>query len=284
MDTTHCRRLLLFVILAAAAPAAASAQGLDSPPIGVEDLAPHVDKDNASENEPGWLGVLLGEADEPTGVSVEQVLRGSPAQAAGLRAGDRLIRLADKAPLTAVDVQSWVKQAGADNTLEVAFKREGKAHTTRVRLVAKPKREHIVRRHFVGHAAPTLSAKIVSKTPRTLRLDELRGKPVVIDFWASWCSPCRPMSAQLGELAEELGEDVEFVGVSGESAETIEKHLEDHPAAFPVGSVDESVLQRYLIESYPSVFVIDADGKVAGVFMGLGHIDAIEGLLERLSK
>ncbi|QDG54364.1 redoxin domain-containing protein [Persicimonas caeni] len=275
--------LLGLLIFLTGAPASLFAQGVESAPTGVEDLAPELRKDKKSKQSSGWLGVMLEAPDDEQGVDVVGVLRSSPAESGGLKIGDRILKVDETAVDSPSDVQKVVRAKSNGHNATVELRRDGKAKTLTIELGSAPSTEQILRNQFVGHAAPAFKAKVVGKEDATVTLAELKGKPVVVDFWATWCGPCRPLSRKLAKLSKKTGESVTFVGLTSEKTEVVERFLASHPHGFAVGTASEKVMQRYLVESYPTVFVLDADGKVAGVFVGLGHIDEIRKLVEKLA-
>lgn len=259
------------------------AQGVESAPTGVEDLAPELQKRKKKQQISGWLGVMLEAPEDQDGVDVVRVLRGSPAERGGLEIGDRILKVDKTSVGSPADVQKLVRARSSGHKSIVELRRDGEAKTLTVELGSAPSTEQVLKNQFVGHPAPTFSARVVGEKPSTLKLAKLKGKPVVVDFWATWCGPCRPLSQKLAKLSEQTGERVHFVGLTSESNEAVERFLATHPHGFPVATTDKKVMQRYLIESYPTVFVLDAQGKVAGVFVGLGHIDEIRKLVEKLA-
>ncbi len=104
-----------------------------------------------------------------------------------------------------------------------------------------------------------------------LRLEEYRGKVVLINFWASWCGPCRqemPVLDQLQKRYADTGFTVLGVNVEGKPGPA-EQLLHRTPVSFPV-LIDQgqTVSQRYQLEAMPSTVVVDRDGVIRYIHHG----------------
>ena len=97
------------------------------------------------------------------------------------------------------------------------------------------------------------------------RLLDHRGKPVILNFWATWCPPCRaemPSMQRAHETVTDEGISVIAVNV-GEDAETIAGFLSETDIDFPIPmDVDSQVVQRYPVKGLPTTFVIDPEGRL----------------------
>ena len=97
-------------------------------------------------------------------------------------------------------------------------------------------------------------------------LASFRGKPVVLDFWASWCYPCRDQAKRLQKASERYGDRIVFLGVdtkdySGSARPWLKRYGVTYPN---VHDGDGAVFERYGGFPLPRTFFIDRDGKVIG--------------------
>lgn len=136
----------------------------------------------------------------------------------------------------------------------------------------------------VGHVAPEIALPTLQGD--TLRLSDLRGKYVVLDFWASWCGDCRRETPAMVELYKQYHpKGVEFLGVSFDhDAARLKECVEQFQIPWPQVSElkkwkDTSVNQAYSIKWIPSFYLIDKEGKVR--FFGI-NASTLEEALKQL--
>jgi thiol-disulfide isomerase/thioredoxin len=122
---------------------------------------------------------------------------------------------------------------------------------------------------LVGKAAPDFTAPTLSGD--AVQLSGLRGRVVVLDFWASWCGPCIQAFPEIVSLADSYDDDkVQLISVNmGEDKESMVACLERLKLS-PTVAMDEQgrVADQYLVESIPQTVVISPKGEVARVFVG----------------
>jgi peroxiredoxin len=104
-----------------------------------------------------------------------------------------------------------------------------------------------------------------------LRLSDLRGQPVVLNFWATWCGPCRKEIPQFVDAYERFRDDgLVIVGVNMQEGKGIVRpYAEDFGMDFPIAiDVDGEVGDAYRLLGLPVTYFIDADGVIRSVFTG----------------
>ncbi|MCK5004613.1 MAG: TlpA family protein disulfide reductase [Candidatus Aminicenantes bacterium] len=154
---------------------------------------------------------------------------------------------------------------------------------------------------FLGKKAPSISAETwVNST--ALSLDKLKGKVVIIDFWAPWCSPCR---AVIPGLIEEYGkrkddglvvigftklygsyrDDMQNAGKvdRDKEIELIKGFVERFKIDYPVAISDEGAdFDSYMISGIPTMIFIDRDGNVDYIKIGSGNHNSVKEKIEEL--
>ena len=121
-----------------------------------------------------------------------------------------------------------------------------------------------------GDQAPDFTVEMFDGSRVTLA--DLRGKVVLLNFWATWCPPCREelMHVQTELIDRFAGRPFVFLPVSrGESRETVAAFREKTGYEFPMGlDSTQSVYKRYAANYIPRNFLIDADGRVVSATVG----------------
>ena len=117
-------------------------------------------------------------------------------------------------------------------------------------------------------------------------LSDFFGKPIVLNFWASWCGPCKMELPDFQEVYDEVGSDVQFLIVnmtdgSRETVETASAYLKDQGYTFPAYyDTQLSAAMAYAVNAIPCTYFIDSRG--CAVARSTGAIDA-QTLLEGIS-
>jgi len=130
----------------------------------------------------------------------------------------------------------------------------------------------------VGDLAPDFQLLTLDQEP--VSLGDLRGNPVVLNFWASWCGPCVYEMPFLQEIHEEYSEEgLMLLAVNvGESPSKVEEFVQSKGLSLPVLLDTRRVVsQQYSIRYYPTTFFIDEDGiiqeKKIGAFASKAEIE-----------
>ena len=137
----------------------------------------------------------------------------------------------------------------------------------------------------VGDTLPDLASfKLEGKLP-----DALKGKIVIVDFWASWCLPCAESFPVLDELQKKYGDKLVVIGVNvDEKASNMDKFLKKHPVSFTlVRDAGQKLVDTVSPETMPTSFILDGEGKVRFLHSGFHgettrkeYISEIESLLK----
>jgi len=141
---------------------------------------------------------------------------------------------------------------------------------------------HVIGSPLVGRPAPEFTLRpLAGGEPVTLA--SLRGRPAVINFWATWCVPCFQEHPLLVSTARSLGDRVRFVGVIYEdSEEQVREFLARQGAAYP-SLVDPGsrTAIAFGVFGVPETYFIDAEGKIAAKHIGPLDAESLEAKLRQ---
>ncbi|MGH7729657.1 MAG: TlpA family protein disulfide reductase [Candidatus Eiseniibacteriota bacterium] len=125
-----------------------------------------------------------------------------------------------------------------------------------------------------ARAAPSFGVRTLDG--KMFRMSENRGRPVVIDFWATWCAPCRASMPHLARIQERYGPDglvVIGLSVDEEGPAVVRRYAERLRIHFRLAMADEKLLDQYgPIRQIPTTFFINRRGEV--VRRTVGYLDA----------
>ena len=132
---------------------------------------------------------------------------------------------------------------------------------------------------------------MMTLTGKKVKLSDYVGKPIVLNFWASWCGPCRSEMPYFDALYKEMKEDVEFVMVnlttalsgSGETPEKAKKLVEEAGYQFPVFlDLEQEGAKAYGIISIPQTYFINSLGEVVTYKIGTIYEEELRQNIEKI--
>jgi cytochrome c biogenesis protein CcmG/thiol:disulfide interchange protein DsbE len=130
--------------------------------------------------------------------------------------------------------------------------------------------------------APALTGRTLAGQPINLRT--YTGKPVVVNFFASWCAPCRSEAPQLTQVAREFGSRVQVLAVANDDTRSgATRFVHRYGWTWPiVWDGSDSLAYRYGLIGQPTTFVIDQQGRIAWSHQGKVRKAALTDVLHAL--
>lgn len=113
----------------------------------------------------------------------------------------------------------------------------------------------------------------------------VRGKPVVVNVWASWCAPCRAEMPLLERASQRFGDDVAFVGVASKDQRApAEAFLDEFDVTYP-NVLDDAgeIRERLSLRGFPTTYLFDADGEMTATIVGGVNEQQLAAHLEELA-
>jgi peroxiredoxin len=119
----------------------------------------------------------------------------------------------------------------------------------------------------IGEKAPDFT---ITDSDHTVQLSQLHGKPVVLNFWATWCPPCIEEMPSLVQLQKKIGDKVTILAVSEDADDKAYKQfIRDHNIdLLTVRDAKNSANVLYGTFKFPETYVIDKDGVIRRKFIG----------------
>lgn len=155
--------------------------------------------------------------------------------------------------------------------------------------VAAPRPAAPARSVLPTKGAPVPAFELQRLLGGTVTLASLRGKVVVIDFWATWCPPCRAEMPWLVAMAERLeASGVAFVAISEDDppgqVPNVTRFAQQVPGLERFAVLgDPAIEAQYGVTSLPTLFVVDRQGRLVAKLVGAGDERAVVGLVEQVA-
>ncbi len=235
-----------------------------------------------------WLGVEFdGARGDGRGVRVRHAVRGSPAWNAGVRDADILVRIEEAAVSRADDVIREVGMHGPGAVVRLALLRGATEVTLNVTLAAMPDTDEMLRLDKIGAPAPNWKGLAQVSGPVPVGLNELKGRVVILDFWATWCLACRMSAPKLTAWQAKFGaQGLSVIGITDDPVPEASQAARSFGMRYQAIATDPSyTTQRaFGVRALPTVFVIDKRGVIRDVSVGFDPRKEaeMEALVQRL--
>ncbi|HXV37513.1 MAG TPA: TlpA disulfide reductase family protein [Myxococcota bacterium] len=132
-------------------------------------------------------------------------------------------------------------------------------------------------------AKPAPSFALPGLDGSTIALADQRGKPVVIDFWATWCVPCLYQVPELNEFWKKHRErgDVAVIGVAVdvEGASVVGPWIEEQGVEYAIALGDERLAREFGVMGFPTLAIVRPDGNIDSLHVGLIEVEELEKLV-----
>ena len=129
---------------------------------------------------------------------------------------------------------------------------------------------------------PAIDFEVLSESGEKVKLSSYFGKPIVVNFWASWCGPCKAEIPEFIESYQKYGEEVEFLMVNltdgqTDTVESVKEFVLENKYDFPLYFDTEfSAANAYQVYSIPQTLFIDENGNIQNLYIGMIDKNVLE--------
>ncbi|MGC4090252.1 MAG: redoxin domain-containing protein [Polyangiaceae bacterium] len=236
---------------------------------------------------PAWLGVELAtRTTEDAGVLVRAVVPGSPAERAGVLAGDVIVSVEGQNVAKPSELVAQVSGRHPGERVALAVSRQGASRLLGAELEPMPNEESLMKKRYLDSPAPSLGNLKAVQGNAEPNWRALRGRVVVVEFWASWCGPCRLTAPLLTSWSDRHGaEGLSVLGITSDPVEIAADGARRASMSYSVFS-DEAgdTVRSFRAYALPTLFVVDRRGLVRDVVVGYSssRLREVDQLLTRL--
>lgn len=221
------------------------------------------------------IGVFIQTHENPNAVIIASVRPGGPAEQAGLKKDDEIIAV-DGKPVASLASSEVGGILTTTHEVPVLLRIRRGSNEFEV-TVQRASMERIYNLPPQGKPAPSFALQ--DTNGKTVALEDFKGRPVIVAFWATWCGPCVAESDVLNKLARKherlviLGLDVD------DKPDALQQFLQKRTLSYTVlkaGKIDGPVATSYGVTGLPLTVIIAANGLVDFVFAGGVPEDTLE--------
>ncbi len=117
----------------------------------------------------------------------------------------------------------------------------------------------------LGKTVPNYKfSNILNSKQSQISLNDLKGKPVILEFWATWCGPCIPAMKKLDSLKNQFGDKIEIITISHENQQRLEQFIKNSQTSLRVVS-DTTHKKNFKYKVIPHSIIIDKNGVVRAI-------------------
>ncbi len=215
-----------------------------------------------------WIGISIARGSK--GVLINGVIKGTPAEKAGFEVGDEILRVDGKPIISSDQLIDFVHAKGVGSALAIDLVRHGKELKKNLRLEVQPDMRDMMRKLYVGNPAPAFEVLALDGN-RTIKSESLKGRVVLLEFWATWCPSCRAALPLIHELAKNR-KDLVVLALTEEELPDVQEFVAKKDFAFTVvRDPKRKISLDYHVSSVPTFFLIDQEGIVRQVELGAGE-------------
>ncbi|MCL4560412.1 MAG: TlpA family protein disulfide reductase [Chloroflexi bacterium] len=134
----------------------------------------------------------------------------------------------------------------------------------------------------VGAHAPIFATSTLDN--QSVNLQQALGKPVLINFWATWCPPCREEMPLLNDASVKYASELTVIGVNvDEPVSSVQNYISQMKISFPIWmDPGGAISDRYLVDAFPTTFILDKNGIIQILKIGAFTQDELDNDLEKV--
>ncbi|WP_462413464.1 peroxiredoxin family protein [Neobacillus sp. Marseille-QA0830] len=129
--------------------------------------------------------------------------------------------------------------------------------------------------------APDFELKTL--TGETVKLSDLKGKKVMINFWATWCPPCKAEMPDMEKFHQEVGDDITILAINIDPQYDVQGFVDENKLTFPILlDTEDTVNGKYKVLSIPTSYFIDSKGIIQNKFSGAMTLEQMRAFAGKL--